>query len=234
MDQDGNGKIEKGYTLGDTKDLKIIGNSTPRYQFGIDLSADWKGFDLRAFFQGIGKRDYYPLDYLYWGTYQQPYGNFYGHLLDFYRPGSDSDIDRAKHSQAYLNLGLADQNLNAAYPILQSWLADRNLGTRIDQAQGLAIPQTNYLLNAAYLRLKNLTIGYTLPKSITSRAKISNLRVYLSGENIIEWSAVKRYFDPETLNENTYTNPTAGSERVGNGLTYPFQRSFSAGIQVTF
>ncbi|WP_313239858.1 SusC/RagA family TonB-linked outer membrane protein [Sphingobacterium multivorum] len=234
VDQDGNGKIEKGYTLGDTKDLKIIGNSTPRYQFGIDLSADWKGFDLRAFFQGIGKRDYYPLDYLYWGTYQQPYGNFYGHLLDFYRPGSDSDIDRAKHSQAYLNLGLADQNLNAAYPILQSWLADRNLGTRIDQAQGLAIPQTNYLLNAAYLRLKNLTIGYTLPKSITSRAKISNLRVYLSGENIIEWSAVKRYFDPETLNENTYTNPTAGSDRVGNGLTYPFQRSFSAGIQVTF
>lgn len=234
VDQDGNGKIEKGYTLGDTKDLKVIGNSTPRYQFGVDLSADWKGFDLRAFFQGIGKRDYYPLDYLYWGAYQQPYGNFYGHLLDFYRPESDSPAERAKHSQAYLDLGLADQNLNSAYPILQSWLADRNLGTRIDQAQGLAIPQTNYLLNAAYLRLKNLTIGYTLPKSFTSRAKISNLRVYLSGENIMEWSAVKRFFDPETLNENTYTDPAAKPERVGNGLTYPFQRSFSAGIQLTF
>lgn len=234
VDLDGNGKIEKGYTLGDTKDLKIIGNSTPRYQVGIDLSADWKGFDLRAFFQGIGKRDYYPLDYLYWGTYQQPYGNFYGHLLDFYRPKSDVDMDRAKHSQAYLNLGLADQNLDAAYPILQSWLADRNLGTRIDQAQGLAIPQTNYLLNAAYLRMKNLTIGYTLPQSLTSRAKISQLRVYVSGENIMEWSAVKRYFDPETLNENTYTDPTANSERVGNGLTYPFQRSFSVGVQLTF
>lgn len=234
VDQDGNGKIEKGYTLGDTKDLKIIGNSTPRYQFGVDLSADWKGFDLRAFFQGVGKRDYYPLDYLYWGTYQQPYGNFYGHLLDFYRPDSDSEAERAKHSQAYLNLGLADQNLNAAYPILQSWLADRNLGTRIDQAQGLAIPQTNYLLNAAYLRLKNLTIGYTFPRSLTSRAKISQLRVYVSGENIMEWSAVKRFFDPETLNENTYTNPTKRPERVGNGLTYPFQRSFSAGVQLTF
>ncbi|KGE13071.1 SusC/RagA family TonB-linked outer membrane protein [Sphingobacterium deserti] len=234
VDQDGNGVIEKGYTVGDTKDLKSIGNSTPRYQFGIDLSADWKGFDLRTFFQGIAKRDYYPIDYLYWGVYQQPYGNFYGHLLDFYRATSDTDAERARHSQSYLNLGLADQNLDATYPVLQSWLADRNLGTRIDQAQGLAIPQTNYLLNAAYLRLKNLTVGYTLPKAWTSRAKISHVRLYLSGENLIEWSAVKRYFDPETLNENTYTDPQVSPERVGNGLTYPFQRSFSGGIQVTF
>lgn len=234
VDQDGNGVIEKGYTLGDTKDLKRIGNTTPRYQFGLDLSADWKGFDVRAFFQGIGKRDYYPIDYLYWGTYQQPYGNFYGHLLDFYRAEGDSEAERARHSQSYLNLGLADQNLDAAYPVLQSWLADRNLGTRIDQSQGLAIPQTNYMLNAAYLRLKNLTIGYTLPSAWTSRAKIGHIRVYLSGENIMEWSAVKRYFDPETLNENTYTNPEQSPGRVGNGLTYPFQRSFSGGVQFTF
>lgn len=234
VDQDGNGAIEKGYTLDDTKDLKRIGNSTPRYQFGLDLSADWKGFDLRVFFQGIGKRDYYPIDYLYWGTYQQPYGNFYGHLLDFYRPENDSDAERARHAQAYLDLGLADQNIEASYPILQAWLADRNLGTRIDEAQGLAIPQTNYLLNAAYLRLKNLTIGYSLPASWTSRAKIANLRIYFSGENLMEWSAVKRYFDPETLNENTYTNPTLSPGREGNGLTYPFQRSFSGGIQLTF
>ncbi|WP_238387259.1 SusC/RagA family TonB-linked outer membrane protein [Sphingobacterium olei] len=234
VDQDGNGKIEKGTTVSDPKDLKKIGNSTPRYQFGVDLSADWKGFDVRVFLQGIAKRDYYPIDYLYWGPYQQPYGNIYGHLLDFYRPTSDSEVDRAKHSQAYLDLGLADQNLNAAYPVLQSWLADRNLGTRIDQAQGLAIPQTNYLLNAAYLRFKNLTIGYSLPQSWTSRAKISGLRVYLSAENMMEWSAVKKYFDPETLNQNTYTDPRVSPGREGNGLTYPFQRSFSGGIQLTF
>jgi TonB-linked SusC/RagA family outer membrane protein len=234
VDQDGNGIIEKGYTLADTKDLKIIGNTSPRYQFALDLSFDCKGFDVRTFFQGIGKRDYYPLDYLYWGAYQQPYGNMYGHLLNFYRPENDSDIDRAKHSQSYLDLGLADQNLNAEYPILQSWLADRNLGTRIDQSQGLAIPQTNYLLNAAYLRFKNLTIGYTVSPTLLNKYSIKGLRIYFSAENITEWSAVKNYFDPETINQNQYTNPTSSPGRAGNGLTYPFQRSFSGGLQLTF
>src|SRR5690606_28115951 len=113
------------------------------------------------FWQGVGKRDYYPIDYLFWGHYQQPYGNTFPHLDDYYRATGDSDVDRAKHSQAYLAAGLADQNLNARFPHLQSWLADANLGLRIDNAMGAAIPQTGYLLNAAYLRLKNLTVGYT-------------------------------------------------------------------------
>lgn len=233
-DQDGNGAIEKGYTLGETKDLKIIGNSAPRFQYGLDLSADWKGFDFRAFFQGIGKRDYYPSDYLYWGFYQQPYGSTYGHLMDFYRPTADSDIDRAKHSASYLSLGLADANLNAQYPILQGWLADRNLGQRIDQAQGLAIPQTGYMLNAAYLRFKNLSVGYSLPTSVTNKLHVKNIRVYISIENFMEWSAMKKYFDPETVNQNLYTNPTSSPSRAGNGMTYPFQRSYSGGIQLTF
>src|SRR5690606_6987628 len=149
IDRDGNGKIEKGYTLDDAKDLTVIGNSTPRYQFGLDLNSSWKNFDIRVFLQGVGKRDYYPIDYLYWGFYQQPYGNIYEHLLDFYRPTSDSDEQRARHSQSYLNLGLADANPNGKYPIMQSWLADANLGTRIDDAMGLAIPQTGYLLNGS-------------------------------------------------------------------------------------
>lgn len=206
-DQDGDGKIEKGYTLGNTKDLKVIGNATPRFEFGVDLGMDWKGFDLRVFLQGVGKRDYYPLDYLYWGHYQQPYGSTYTHLLDFYRPENDSDAQRAKHSQAYLDAGLANQNLNSHYPILQSWLADMNLGTRIDQAQGLTIPQTGYLQNAAYVRMKNLTFGYTLPIQWTEKAGFSKLRVYFSGENLMELSAIKKYYDPESINQNINTNP---------------------------
>ncbi len=234
VDQNNDGVIDKGYTLDDTKDLKIIGNSTPRYQFGVDLNANWKGFDLRAFFQGVGKRDYYPNDYLYWGFYQQPYGGIYNHLFDFYRPTSDSDIDRAKHSLSYLALGLAEQNHDAAYPILQSWMADVNLGTRIDQAMGLAIPQTNYMLNAAYLRLKNLSVGYSVPPVFTQKLGVQSLRIYFSAENLATWSAVKRYFDPETLNQNLYTNPASSPSRSGNGMTYPFQKSYSAGLQITF
>lgn len=235
IDQDGNGKIETGLTADAAKDLSIIGNSAPRFRFGLDLNASWKGFDVRAFFQGVAKRDYYPLDYLYWGFYQQPYAGGYAHLLDFYRPNSDSAVDMAKHSQAYINAGLANQNLDAKYPILQSWLADVNLGTNIRDAKGLAIPQTGYMLNGSYLRLKNVTIGYTIPASITKKWHISNLRFYLSGENIYEWSALKKFYDPESINVNDVLNPQAtNTDRSGNGYAYPWQRRFSVGLNLNF
>ncbi|WP_158826882.1 SusC/RagA family TonB-linked outer membrane protein [Mucilaginibacter lacusdianchii] len=234
MDRDGNGKIETGLTATDPKDMSIIGNTSPRFQFGLDLNTSWKGFDIRAFFQGVAKRDYYPLDYLYWGFYQQPYAGGYPHLLDFYRPNNDSPVDMAKHSQAYINAGLANQNLNSKYPILQAWLADVNLGTTPGNAKGLAIPQTGYMLNGAYLRFKNLTIGYTLPASLTKKWHVSNVRFYASGENIYEWSALKKFFDPEAINLNTVINPSSNTVRGGNGYAYPWQRRYSVGVNFNF
>ncbi|MDH5398766.1 MAG: TonB-dependent receptor, partial [Cyclobacteriaceae bacterium] len=235
-DLDGNGAIEKGTTLEDPKDMSVIGNVSPRYRYGVNLSADWNGFDLSIFMQGIGKRDYYPLDYLYWGFYQQPYAGGYEHLLDFYRAADESSTDRARHSQSYIDAGLADQNLDAEYPILQSWMADRNLGERIDQSKGLAIPQTRYMLSSAYLRLKNLTVGYSLPTSVIERLGLAKVRVYFSGENLTEWSQVKAHYDPESLNDNQTTiNPAESTSRsVGKGYAYPLQRRFAMGLNINF
>jgi len=236
IDQDGNGKIEKGLTTEDPKDLSVIGNLSPRYRFGVNLGAEYSGFDVSVFLQGIGKRDYYPQDYLYWGFYQQPYAGGYSHLTDFYRANSDSDIQRAKHSQSYLDAGLADQNLNAEFPVFQAWLADRNLGERVDQTRGLAIPQTGYLLNGSYLRLKNVTIGYRLPQNLLDKVNISNLRIFVSGDNIFEFSGVKDYYDPEAITSvDAKYDPGYGAERtVGSGFAYPFQRKYSFGINVDF
>ncbi|GJM27427.1 MAG: SusC/RagA family TonB-linked outer membrane protein [Cyclobacteriaceae bacterium] len=234
VDLDGNGRIEKGTTVDDPKDLSVIGNLQPRLRYGIDLSMNWNGFDLRMFFQGVAKRDFYPLHYLYWGFYQQPYAGGYEHLLDFYRASDDSDVDRAKHSQAYLNAGLADANTDAKYPHLQAWLADRNLGERIDQAQGLAIPQTRYMLNGAYLRFKNLTVGYTLPRTLTEKIKVANVRVYFSGENLTEWSELKDFYDPEAINDDVAKLDPRRSSSEGWGYAYPLQRRYSLGLNVTF
>jgi TonB-linked SusC/RagA family outer membrane protein len=234
QDLDGNGVIEKGSTVDAPKDLSKIGNLTPRLRFGLNLGAEWNGFDFRAFFQGIGKMDYYPLNYLYWGFYQQPYAGGYAHLLDFYRGAPDSDVRRAQHSQSYIDAGLADANTDAKFPVLQSWLADRNLGERIDQAQGLAIPQTKYMLSGAYIRLKNLTIGYTLPSSVLEKIKISRLRIYASGENITEWSRVKKYFDPESITDNVDKVDPSKETSSGWGYAYPFQRKFSFGLELQF
>lgn len=238
VDQNGDGKITKGsITVDDPGDLKVIGNFMPRFQFGLNLDFDWNGFDLNAFFQGIGKRDYYPQDYLFWSFFQQPYEGGSPATLDFYRPADDSPELKAKHSQAYINMGLANQNLDAQYPIMQAWLADRNLGERIDEAQGLAIPQTRFLQNAAYVRLKNLTLGYTLPADISNRIRIGRIRFYLTGENLTELSSIKKYFDPEAITDvvSTRVNPAVSPGRGnGSGYTYPFQRRYAFGINVTF
>jgi len=222
IDQDGNGIIEKGYTVDDPKDAKIIGNSSPRYRFGLNINFEWNGFDFSSFIQGIGKKDYYPQHYLYWGFYQQPYAGGYKHLMDFYRPANDSDVEMAKHSQAYIDAGLASANLDAKYPILQAWLADRNLGLGLNDSKGLATAQTGYMLSAAYIRIKNITVGYTLPKTWCQKMSIQSVRFFVSGENIAEWSEIKDFFDPEAVTDN------------GSGYQYPFQRRYSLGVNIDF
>ncbi len=237
-DLDNNGLIEKGLTVDEPKDLSVVGNFSPRLRYGMDLSFNWSGFDFRAFFQGVGQKDYYPLDYLYWGWYQQPYAGGYVHLHDYYRATADSEVERAQHSQAFLDAGLADQNLDAFYPVLQAWMADRNLGERIDQSKGLAIPQTRYMLNGAYLRFKNLTVGYSLPQSLMDRIGLDKVRVFFSGENLMEWSELAEFYDPEAVNDINNTaqyNPATSTARgIGKGYSYPQQRRYSVGLNVHF
>ncbi|WP_419212061.1 SusC/RagA family TonB-linked outer membrane protein [Maribacter sp. X9] len=236
VDQDGNQAIEVGTNADDPKDASVIGNIMPRYRFGLNLNMDWNNFDLGIFLQGVGKRDFYPKDYLYWGFYQQPYAGGYPHLNDYYRAADDPADLMAQHSQAYIDAGLANANTNARYPVAQSWLADRNLGERIDQAKGLAIPQTAYMLNAAYLRLKNITFGYTIPSTYTKKMGVSSIRLYFSGDNLFEWSAIADFFDPESISDiDNRINPGKSPGRTEtSGYQYPYQRKYAFGINVSF
>ncbi len=215
IDQNKDGKITTGNTETEPGDLKRIGNSSTRYRYGFNLDMDWNNFDFSVFLQGVAKKDFYPHHYLFWGPYQQPYAGIYPWNLDFYRGSSETGADRDRHSKSYIAAGLADANTNAYFPVLQAWLADNNYGS------GLDIPQTKYILNAAYLRIKNMTLGYTLPASITKRYKISRLRIFVTGENLFEFSEIKKYFDPEAVAD-------------GYGWAYPFQRKYAAGINLDF
>ena len=88
------GKVDNGAnTLDNHGDLKIIGNSTPRFQFGLDLSMDYKGFDFRAFFQGVMKRDYFQNSWFFWGSGSGVYGSTcqIGHL-DYFRNDPDHPL----------------------------------------------------------------------------------------------------------------------------------------------
>jgi hypothetical protein len=74
-------------------------------------------------------------------------------------------------------------------------------------------------INAAYLRMKNIQLGFSLPAHVINRISISSARIYLSGENLFEFHDVKGGWDPESSS---------------TGFNYPFQRTFSAGIDITF
>ncbi|MBV8253981.1 MAG: SusC/RagA family TonB-linked outer membrane protein [Chitinophaga sp.] len=178
-------------TLSDPGDRRIIGNSTPRFPYSVDLNASFKSFDLRIFAQGIGKRDWYPgpSNHYFWGIYAQPWTNVQVKNMDHWTP----------------------DNPNAYFPRVKAYAAE-------DANMEMAIPQTRYLQNASYLRLKNVTLAYTLPKHITEKMKIARLRVYFSAENILTISHLKVNLDPEGL----------------DGSIYPFQKTYSAGVNLNF
>jgi TonB-linked SusC/RagA family outer membrane protein len=196
-DLNDDGKIDGGAgTITDHGDFKIIGNSQARFPFGLDINADWKGFDFRIFFQGVMKRDYFPYGFYFWGITSAFWQStmLEGHE-DYFR-------DDPNHP-----LGL---NTDAYYP-RPMFGTDKNHNT-----------QTRYLQNASYIRLKNLQLGYTLPLSLTRKFAVQRLRVFVSGENL--WTATRLFkmFDPETIDGGWGGNSYPLSKTLSFGLSINF------------
>lgn len=208
-DLNGDNEITTGSkTVEDSGDLQKIGNNTPRYRFGINLSSGYDfnkagRIDLSLFFEGIAKRDLFMNStFYYWGVGA---GNSYtvsvynGDHMDFYR-----DETAAPRLLDYMGT-----NTDAFFP------------RPYDNGEGGKNFQTNtkYMVNGAYLRLKNLQLAYTLPKEWLNKAKINNCRVYFSGENLFVLSALPGYLDPEF---------------VDGGRMYPQQAVYSLGVNIGF
>jgi TonB-linked SusC/RagA family outer membrane protein len=199
VDLDKNGAIDKGNErVGDSGDWTIIGNSQPRYNYGLNLSAGWNGFDLAVFFQGIGHMNWYPAAGFrsFWFLYDRAYQTFV--------------------PRDFLNDCWSEENPNAYYPRPHGYVS-------MSDARPLGVANTRYLQDIGYLRLKNLTFGYTLPEKLTKKVYIQKLRVFFSGENLFYWAPGLHgdYVDPEMAQ--------AGS----TGRVYPWQKSFTFGIDVT-
>ncbi len=197
------GEIYSGkYTLADHGDLVMIGNSTPRYSYGVNLGANWSNIDVNVFFQGIGKKDFWPgaESGVFWGFYNRWNQPVFDHIQgNYWTP---------EHTDAYFPRPRAYEAFNSNNSLL--------------------FAQTRYLQNAAYLRLKNVSIGYTLPNALTSKIKLNRVRIYCSGQNLFTWTKLSKAFDPETIGDE----PDAGSN--GNGFVYPIQRTFTAGLDINF
>lgn len=212
LDLDGDGRIDKGNnTLADHGDLAEIGNAMPVCPFGFNISAEWKNFDLQIAGTGVAKQDWYPSGDIYWGPYERPYLSF---------------IRKDLVSQAW-----TPEQPNNRYPqIYRGYAALNTSGLR-------SLGETNdyYLTNVGFLRIKNLSLGYTIPERITRRAHIQRLRVYFSGENVFTWSfgGLTKYLDPEMAGAGvSYSQPRDAATR-GRAEDYPMLKVFSAGINLT-
>ena len=202
-DLNGDGKINNGsYSINDMGDMKKIGNSTPRYLTGIHIDASWKGIDFQMFWQGVLKRDYWPGDtnMTFWGvTDGEWWSAAMKEHMDHFRP--------AGHP-----LG---ENLNSYYP-------RPIFNTKNNKVQ------SKYLQNAAYMRLKNLQIGYTFSKTLVEKIKLQNLRIFVSGENLLTITSLSKTMDPETAGIGVQSNSQA------NGTAYPLSKTYSFGLSVNF
>jgi len=170
----------------DHGDLVYLGNTSPRYSFGLNLGVEWNGFDLSALFQGVGKRNMliYPSAIVpFVDAWRQPWAI----NKDYWTP----------------------EHMNALFPRLY-----------VGGTQNV-LTSTKWVQNAAYIRLKNLQVGYTLPQRWTTKAKIQKARIFFSGQDIWEHSKMwYKYFDAESPNNAAYN--------------YPFFRSYAAGLNITF
>ncbi len=212
LDANGDGFVNIGTNrVSDPGDRSIIGNSAPHYTYGITMSADWGNFFLTTFFQGVGKQDWYPSteSEIFWGQYNRPYNNIpIFHLGNMWTP----------------------DNVNAYFPRTMSRAASSS------SARELGVVQTKYMQNIAYIRLKNLQIGYNLPENLIKKIGASNLRVYMSGENVWTYSPLYKLVGKGHIDvENTGpSDQVFTSSNAGDGYNYPLMSSMSFGLSVTF
>lgn len=185
LDADGDGEISPGEnTLDNPGDRRVIGNNTPRYSFGINGGVNYKAFALTVFFQGVGKRDFYPSS-ANW-TWFFPWQSYNG-------------------DNSWITDSWTEDNRDAYFPVQQ--LGNKNFA-----------PQTRYLQDASYIRLKNINLTYTLPSVITDRIGLGAARIYVGGQNLWEFSRIRKPLDPEYIFDNS--------------INYPLFRSYTTGIVI--
>jgi hypothetical protein len=178
-------------------DIVYLGRSDPRYVFAINMGFEWKNFDFSAVFQGVGQRNIYRRSD--WST---PFGTIW-----------------QGHADWWVGKTWTPENPNAELPILTT---ATNKGFGGYGGYNYQISDWS-LQNGAYVRLKNIVLGYTVSQDLTRKIRVDKLRVYAAANDIWEWTKIKDAWDPE---QTAFV--TGGAQR------YPFYRLLTFGVNATF
>ena len=201
------GDIDRGKnTADDPGDRRIIGNSEPRFIYSFGFDVEWAGLFANAFFQGVGKQDWYPDNESssFWGMYNRPYNQM---------------------PSWHLNNYWTEENPNAYLP--------RYTGYFAPFYKGRVNANTRYLQDASYIRLKSVQIGYNLPEKLTRKAGLQKVSVFVAGENLWTWSPVYKWTRDVDVTANIYGTDSVLST-TGDGYNFPTMKSVSLGLKVTF
>lgn len=205
-DDRGTNEINSGLNTVDSPgDQKVIGNSTPRYNFGVNLGVSYKGFSLSAILQGTAKRDVWigGMSLFPFGGSAKAYYPVFYNQTDYWEPMGSCDGQYSKNDREYWIAKNPDASLYRLYSNMQNHGSNQRASTK-------------YLQNGAYMRLKNITLAYTFPKALISKVSLSALKVFVSAENLATISSLPKGYDPERLSWG-----------------YPFYRTLSFGLNVT-
>jgi hypothetical protein len=181
-----------------------LGNQLPQYTFGFNANASWKGFDFSILFQGVAKQDLYITEIFNGNVFRGPANGplhmmVYEEHMDYWRDASSP-------------LGA---NPNAYYAKPYSVFDG-------DNSKNYGRPVSRYLPSGAYLRMKNIRFGYTIPEKFTNKLLIKRANIYFSGENLFVIKKIQ-LLDPEQV-----------GGRNGDGRTYPLSKSLSFGLNINF
>ena len=173
-------------------DRKVLGSTTPKYYYGMTVTANYKGFDFSMLMQGLG-------------GHKRLIGSYMAYA--FYNGGQ---IQRWQADNCW-----TEENPNkwAEYPRIET-LNMNNTNLQVSDY---------WVRNASFLRMKNLQVGYTLPKNVVNRIGIESLRVFISGQNLLTFNSFYKGWDPEN--------------EIGTGDSpsyYPINRIYSFGLNVKF
>jgi hypothetical protein len=187
---------EGAKTLSNPGDRKIIGNSTPKYQFGFNGGVSYANFDFSFVVSGVLKQDLWINNGLTTPNSYQSYSQLYANELNYWTP----------------------TNLNAYY--------GRIYYQNGAQATNNNTVQTRFLQNGAYVRVRNLTLRYTVPSQTLKKLKyVTRLQAFCSAENPFEFDHLPKGVLPDAANQG-------GAN--GSGQSYPFLRKTSIGINLSF
>lgn len=200
-DVDGNGRIDPFGDEGESGDLVNLGTTNPRYNYSVDVGGSWKNFDIGLYFNGVGKKT------IIASGGALPYE---GARARWHKPNA-----------MYYEWGYTQEFVdNTGRVIVEARDTDNPRVTLGPTASWNWKPSKLRAWNGAYLRLKNVSLGYTLPKGITERIKLTSLRLYVNANDVVTFHNVPGGYDPEQGNVNRED--------------YPLTKGFVFGVQVKF